>query len=530
MLSWVAPWWFGGLALLPLIRWLHRGGRHRRALRVPRLALWQGVPAQSAAAGELAPPDPAWRRRALLAALLCLALAGPQWPQPQPAITLWIDDSPSMLVREAPDRGSTRLVEGLALARAQLADVAHAEVTVRTLSDPWRERGEPDDALASDVAAGAGRRGAAPPPAALLRSDRLHWLLTDGADATLLAWADGRRPDRVIHVGRSSRNVGLTHLSARRRADDPQRIDVLLRLGNGGDTAESRELVLTDGKGELGRWVQRLEPGASLLLEASIGAPSTLSKVRATLQPGDALVADDMLELDLAPLRQRRVSIDTQCPQALAAAVRAHPGLAAVPADAADADALLDCGSAGSDRPLPTLRAAAQRLPVRPTGPATWSSSLAESRRVRLDGDIRLAAPLQRRADDDVLLAFGDEAAILVHQATPRRVQTSIDFAAMAAGGGPATPLLVNLMFEQLFDAPLLDAVAQIERRATAVRIAPTRDVEALAVAPRADTAATQHDLTRPLLIAAWLLLASEVVALVLQARRLRDTTGTGSA
>jgi hypothetical protein len=198
LLSWVSPWWFGGLALLPLIRWLHRGGRHRRALRVPRLELWQGAPAQTAAAGERAPPDPAWRRRALLAALLCLALAGPQWPQRQPAITLWIDDSPSMLVRDAPERAGTRLTEGLALVRAQLADVAHAEVTVRTLSDPWRESAAPGDALAAHVAASVGQRDVAPPPAALLRSDRLHWLLTDGADAALLAWPDGRRPDRVI--------------------------------------------------------------------------------------------------------------------------------------------------------------------------------------------------------------------------------------------------------------------------------------------------------------------------------------------
>jgi hypothetical protein len=166
---------------------------------------------------------------------------------------------------------------------------------------------------------------------------------------------------------------------------------------------------------------------------------------------------------------------------------------------------------------------------VRPAASATWSSKLAESRRVRLDEDpVRLAAPLRPRTDDEVLLAFGGEAAIVVSQGTPRRVETSIDFAAMAAGSGPATPLLLNLMFEQLFDAPLLDAVAQVDRRAAAVRIAPAQDLEAPALAPLADTAAAQRDLTRPLLIAAWLLLAWEAIALALQARRLRDAGEVG--
>ena len=44
-------------------------------------------------------PDPAWRRRALAAALLFLALAGPRSAAPVERIPLWVDDSLSMLAR-----------------------------------------------------------------------------------------------------------------------------------------------------------------------------------------------------------------------------------------------------------------------------------------------------------------------------------------------------------------------------------------------------------------------------------------------
>ena len=77
-----------------------------------------------------------------------------------------------------------------------------------------------------------------------LRGDRLHWLLTDGAHAALLDWPAGQQPDRVIQVATVQRNVGLERLSARRNAHDPDRIDLLLRLSNGGASPETRDKFL----------------------------------------------------------------------------------------------------------------------------------------------------------------------------------------------------------------------------------------------------------------------------------------------
>ena len=518
MLSWTAPWWLCGLALLPLIRWLHRGGRPRRALRVSRLDLWKGSSATPSAAGERLPPDAAWRRRALLAALLCIALAGPRLPQRDPAITLWVDDSLSMLARDAGSGTELRLDAGLAQARAQLDRVAHGDVVMRTLSDPWRDRGAPDAAVVEALVAGAGRSEPSAPPAALLAPDRLHWLVTDSAHPALLAWPGGARPDHVVQVAGGARNVGLERLSARRHAQDPQKIDLLVKLRNGGTAVESRELVLAGDAGELARSVQRLEPGATAFVSASV--PSS-AKLRAMLQPGDVLAEDDVLELDLAALRERRIAVDPRCPLALAAAVRAHPSLQAAPGDAADVDAVLDCSGRDRDARRPTLSVLADRMPRPPGAALSWPAGTAPSRRVDLDeANLRVAAQLQPRAADAVLLAAGDEALIVARAGPSKRLETSLDFGAMASAAGPETPLLVNLLFEQLFDTPLLDAIALAERAATASHVAAAADPGGGAAAPRADAVRVPRDTTRAWLTAVLLVLLWEIATLARQAWR----------
>ena len=131
LLSFAAPIWLSGLLLLPVIRWLHRGGRQRRAVPVSRLDLWQRSVASSPAAGERRPPDPAWRRRALLTALLFIALSEPQLPEQRTRITLWVDDSLSMLTREAQrQRGSPKDWRKLARCWPRFRS---ADVEVRTL-------------------------------------------------------------------------------------------------------------------------------------------------------------------------------------------------------------------------------------------------------------------------------------------------------------------------------------------------------------------------------------------------------------
>lgn len=517
MLSLVTPLWLFGLTLLPVIRWLHRGGRHRRAVPVSHLGLWRGSAASQPAAGERRPPDPAWRRRAALTALLFVALAEPQLPTPRPAITVWVDDSLSMLTREAQ---GTRLVEGMAQVRALLAEVGHADVDLRTLGDPWHSLGAPTDAAVATLAAGAGRTEPDAPPAALLRRDSLHWLVTDGADTSLFEWPDGRHPDRVIRVARVTRNVGLQRLAARRHPNDPDKFDLLLKVANGGTAAETRVAVFATDAGEVARSTQHLDAGTSALVSAVIPASAS---VRATLQPGDALAEDDQIVLDLAPLRRRRVAADSNCPASIVAAVATHPALALAPQGATDVEAVLDCGTRGTSSNLATIRVLADRTPAGPPGSVRWSSTVAESHRIGLTPErLQLAARVQARPADTVLLAVGDEPVIVDRAGASRLIETSLDFGSMAIRSGPEVPLLVNLMFERLFGSALLDAVAITDRGAAAVRVAPSQGVDAGAVAQAPSDSRILHDGVRPLLVVALLALLWELGALGRQWVRLR--------
>jgi hypothetical protein len=545
LLSWVTPYWLSGLALLPLIRWLHRGGSHRRALPVSRLRLWRGSAASVSATGMSQPPDPAWRRRTLLAALLFVVLAEPQWPEQHPRITLWVDDSISMLTREPPQAAAattasngdstsaqpatdTRLLAGLAQARMQLDQVAHGEVAVRSLSDPWRDLGPLTEAAITTLAAGAGQSEPSAPPAALVRTNSLHWLVTDGADAEPISWPGNRRPDRIIEVATVTRNVGLERLSARRNPLNAQRIDLLVKLTNGGTAIETRELVVAAEAREISRTRHSLDPGTSAFASVSIPASSA---VRATLQPGDALAKDDSLTLELAPLRKRRVATDPNCPVALVTAVDTHPALALAPQGASDAEAQLDCGLRRADNGVPTIHVIAEHTPMQAAGPVKWSTTVPVSRRTRLEiGNMQVAARMQARPGDTVLLAAGDESVIIARTGASKRIETSLDFGSMAATAGPDIPLLVNLMFESLFDESLLDELAITDRGPAAARVAPLAGIEPQLGTLEATGAPILHDWTHPLLLATLLVLLWEIVALARQAYRSSKYAQAGSA
>ncbi len=521
MLTLVTPLWLCGLLLLPLIRWLHRGGQHRRTVAVSHLGLWRGSAVNAPAAGERRPPDPAWRRRALLTALLFVALAQPQLPGQRNSVTLWVDDSLSMLTREGP---AIRLAEAVAQARTLLSPLAQPDIEVRALSDPWRRLGTADEATVATLVAGAGRRPPSVPPAALLRADRQHWLLTDGAHAALFEWPGGRRPDRLVQAGSVVRNVGLERLSARRNLDDPERMDLLLKVTNGGTASETRTVAFSTDAGVLTHSTHQLDPGATVLVRATIAAST---RAAATLQPGDALAEDDEIVVDLAGLRRQRVATDPRCPAALVSAVATHPALAVAPENATDAAAALDCGSQAAAAALATIRVAADRLPAPLPGALLWSSSMPESRRIRLDAQgLRLGARLQAGPTDTELLAAGGEPVIISRAGASKRIETSLDFTSPESARGSQTPLLVNLMFDHLLGSRLLDAIVITDRGPAAARVVPSRPAPTDAK-PAPDATAPKatpvlRDGSWPVLLAACLVLLWEIVALARHSWRLR--------
>lgn len=524
MLSFATPPLLIGLLLVPAIWWLHRGGPRRLGIPVPSLVLWRRAVAESAVTGRRRPPDPAWRRRALIAALLVVAFAGPQWPMRQGRVTVWIDDSLSMLARET--RGS-RLEEGLARVRSALADARAGEIELRTLSEPWRSVGALDEAAVATIVAAAGRKEPAAPPAALLRSDTQHWLLTDGADAAVLDWPHGYAPDRVFQVARASRNVGLERASARRDLGDPRRHALLFKITNGGVATETRELVIAAGSGEVARSLHRVDAGGSVVVQATIPASNT---VRATLEPADELPADDEIALDLAPLAPRRITADPRCSRALLAALRAHPGVTLVPQETGRAEVAVTCGESAGPRGAAQLRVLPDQLPSRLRGPLQWSSSVPEPDRARIDPEgLQTAGRIDPRPGDTVLLSAGDDPLVVKRAGTPAMLETSLDFSSAAAARQPETALLAAFLLEQLLGARLLgarllDDVVLVDRGPSAVRVVPVRSL-ATAATPAPSAAMRVQNLARHVLFATLLLLTWEFVAVIRQWRRVREHT-----
>ncbi len=162
------PLWLAGLALVPLIWWLHRFAGEGPRVAVASLTLWREASgAVDVAARKASHADPAWRRRALIAALLVSALAQPQWMRGEPPLTIWVDNSTSLFTVE---NGRTRLATLIELARR--AAGASRAATWRTLENPSASLlpGAITPALVLE-----------PPAPSLLPSSHEHWLLTDGA-------------------------------------------------------------------------------------------------------------------------------------------------------------------------------------------------------------------------------------------------------------------------------------------------------------------------------------------------------------
>jgi hypothetical protein len=456
----------------------------------------------------------------LLSALLFIALAGPQLAERRTRITLWVDDSMSMLTRET---NGTRLDEGIAQVRLALADAAAADIEVRSLSDPWQSMDAVNDATLTRLMAAAGHDEPAAPPASLLRDDRMHWLLTDGADPAVFEWPDGRRADRIFTSGRVTRNVGLERLSARRNLTDPEKYDLLVKVTNGGTAAEVRDVLVATDAGEISRSTERLDAGAFALLNVTVPASRRL---RVSLQPADALAADDEIVLDLEPLRKRRVALDPSCPPALFTTIVAHAALMPVAWQSSGVDALIICGASPITANVPQLHVSGGRIAAVPSPSLRWSSTVPESRRISVEPEaLQRSATLDVRPGDTVLLASGDDALIVRRAGAPTRIETALDFNSARLVHRPELPLIVQFLTDELFGADLLNRIASVDRGPAAAKVAPlTRTGSSPHRRVTGDT--RTREMARPLLMLAALVLLWELIGLGRRLYRMRNDHG----
>jgi hypothetical protein len=516
-MSFATPAWLFGLLLVPVIWYLHRTGPILRRHPVASLDRWRDARLEAMQAGRRRRADPAWIRRAVVAALLSLALAGPTPPRSGERVTLWVDDSLSMQTRQS---GRTRLERGLDLAATALRAAGVTDVETRALSNSMRMGAGLGPSDRGTITSQAGRHEPRLPDPAQLDRSRSHWLVTDGADGDINAWLAAAPVTRVFQVADNSHNVGIARLSVRPQPADTTALAIQVQLTNAGDRAESRRVVVTTDAGVIGARDVSIEPGSTATIPFDTRVP--VRSVVARLSPADALAEDDTVSVDTSSLTPVATALDPTCPAAVLRAIRAHPALRA--SGDSDARLIVDCGGAVSASPdLPLIRVASGSPEAIDGSALRWAPGFAEtlprasiSPSLRARGRLEAAGPA-----DSVLLEAGPEPLIVLRKGPPRIVETTLDLSAPEIANEEWLPLLVGRLVDVAMDDDLLSRSVAGGRGALASKVVPLDSLQArFASTPSAQS--RDSKLLLPLLLLAMALLLWDVAAL--GRRLLRDT------
>ncbi|MEX2495689.1 MAG: BatA domain-containing protein [Woeseia sp.] len=528
-----APWWLLALAAVPLIRWLHRFSTPLHHARVSAIFLWHSAPSADTGGRSRQPPDPAWRRRALIAALLALALAQPFWRSSHIPVTLWIDDSPGMHSLEA---GHPRLALALEELKSGTSTVPRpagansgtstvprpagtnsgtstvlrpagdfrptGTATVRSLSNPafirqWNEAG----ALDSNTWLRKDPGSPAPPPPGLLSPGKSHWLLTDGAHGDVVRWAESAPLAGIITVGQATENVAVTRLASRRSPAGPRHFDLLIEIANRGRHSATRNLVLTSGTAPVEARSLTLDAAetVTLFLQHRLGAEA----LTATLSPGDALALDDSLTLPSRAFDTPPVLIDRRCPPALRLAIATHPALTETAHGSPSALQLLCGDSAATDAPAQLRIHTDNAYPVR--NALQWMPAAGDLQRIGLAREWMAATSWKALPDAEPLLMSGDEPLVIRRLDAPHHIETVLDLSRPDFVRQPEYAAFVAGLVDLALDRRLLDAITIATRAPADSDIAPSVPV-ARSMSP-AGRLSSQQSLVTPLLLLALLLL-----------------------
>lgn len=512
--AWVLP---AILVVLP-IRWLHRYSIREAVQPVSALFLWQGSALSTGSDRRRQQPDPAWRRRALIAALLVLALAGPRWPRINSApLPVLFDDGLSMHTREdhiARRRMAVdRLLMDLDRAKVQTLELRplRADAPVLLLQQStrpaWRQtilEWLPEPAIA--------------PPRNLPAGN--YWLVSDGADRSLPEWLHEHPPAHIVAIGSETENLAVTRLGIRPSVRDPERWDGLVEVYNAGLYAARAQLdvSLTDRAPDqiLEAKAITIEAGARLRLNFSLATTATALQA-VVLRAGEALTLDDRLHLDLTPLVQPiQLRIVGDCGAALRTAVLSHPRLRIV-TPTEEADLTLACSAAGPATQGPVLRLSSPLSTRPPAGPVYWTREAGELRRVPLLA-AELVGDTLTTAVAGTPLLMGQQGPLIVYRdgaAAEIRVLFDLDGSAMTLGY--RLPILLAGLLDRLLGRNLLGELVTVHRDPAASHIAPGglgRDA-ASPPPPSLSVATTATDLSPYLLWAALLVLLADVLLLV---------------
>jgi hypothetical protein len=478
MLSLAYPLWLLGWLSLPLIRWLHRFSVGDKSLLVSALFLWSPSTAAETSGRKPGKPDPRWRLRALVVMALVLALAGPRLEQTgEHVVDVWVDDSLSMQTLE---NGKTRLQTGFDILDGALLQAGATRVQLHSLLDPamqvsWRSdtvqhnhENWPGPVLSGSV-------HPLPPIPVLMSRVHEHWLMTDGADPDLNAWAGKAPLSRILQIGKSGDNAAITLLSVRPTLDRDATAQVLLTVHNLDARPHTRTLSLYTGDLLRHRELLQLPTEGRRDLHFKLPLSDSYPSLRAILTPADSLPADDTLSLDASGSSPVTVSLDEGCPDALKSALRAYPRIRITDHLQSHDDMRVVCNNTierEADRP--TLHIHPPRKPRHIGFTPVWSTTEQAIDWPMLEPEWLYTDPEITHPDNsEPLLGSADNPLITVSGTTSRIVDVFLDMANPALIRQPEYLVLIDGLLSFALGRRLLDETFSAEIPVAESRIAP---------------------------------------------------------
>jgi hypothetical protein len=511
VLSVAAPIWLLGLGVIPLIWWLHRLGDRDAAVPVSAAFLFYGQADETKTRHRLPKANPLWILRASVLSMLVLALTGLNLPRsPERHITVWFDDSLSMHASEA---GPPRTAIAARKLGESLDEVDPETVRMRALSDHRRQFDASADTGESRVAAIA-RWADTHDPGSIqipfaLPPETEHWLVSDGADQRVNDWTSETAFSRRIVVGSETENSAVTALMARRALQRTTLLHAAVRVQNLGTADSKRTLnIRADDRIVLDEDVA-ISPGGSIY--RSFRVPADTARVVARLQPDDALILDDTLQIALDGLRPVAVDLDGRCGSHFGSALSANPGLDLRASK--EGKTALNVQCAPSPDPLtatPSISVHTASDYQRVTGPVQWQRTVPELSGMYLHPSWLLLNPDSARPPSDQTLMSSPDMGLSLIDMRAGAVDVFLNLTSERIVKRPEYPLLVNALVELALARPVLDPVLRVTRPPAESRIArqlESGNLPALAVIRQASI-----DLTPYLLFLALLLLLADVL------------------
>lgn len=526
MLSFASPIWLAGLAVIPLIWWLHRLGDPDSATFVSAAFLFYNPADETNPSRALPPANPLWILRATLFGLLVLALAGMGWLQNQERIiTVWFDNSLSMHTIED---GRTRI----AVAAQSLADALDeadpANVEIRLLGDHLEKLDV--SALAGELRLDAISRWtglhvpARPQIPFHLPREAENWLVSDGADQVVNTWTKEAEFSHRITVGGLTENTAITTIMARRALLPATQHHGSVRVKNMGLEDSNRTLTVYADDQVIFSDELVITSGHEAFLSFRIPTHSKL--LRAVLLPVDTLSFDDTLETDLSMLRPATVDFDERCGSHLGAALRAHPGLELHAGADKTTELSVQCGVAPGASASASIfvHIGNDRQAVK--GPVHWHRPVPGLSGLFLDHSWLLINPEPARPPSDHTLLSSPDMEFALIDTQAGVVDVFMDLESAPIVERLEYPLLVNMLVELALARPVLDPVVRVRRSFDESRIA-RQSIADVSVSQPA-TNQTRTDLTPYLITLAILLLLLDTQISLLRAisrrRHVRST------